>query len=273
MLQVAVAISAPAVFDVDQVPWLQPLQLRHRGNHVRGDLLGPALHVPAENMIASICCGLRLQHHRSPRCVAGVEERPRDAAVGVAVDAVGINGLYEARHDFPVALRMCPGAVVPGHCRQKHLDPTFVEVGHYAAQPIHAAGQVVRQIELVAIVDADVRINIPEQHAVDSAVATLQIVEIAIHGVAACDRIVEVAVFHHQQGMHEIALRPLQFGTAIDRIVVAETQQMLAPPFAKPLNPVISGGVDVDHPLTYRGERPTRGLAWRGQIRTGQRMR
>ncbi len=75
---------------------------------------------------------------------------------------------------------------------------------------------IAQQVELVAVVDADVRVDGPEQDAVDAAVALLQVVEVAVHGVAARDGIVEVAVLHHHLRLDEAALRPLEFGAGID---------------------------------------------------------
>ena len=99
---------------------------------------------------------------------------------------------------------------------------------------------------MIAIVDADVRIDVPEQHAVDAAVTALQVVEVTLHGVAARDRIVEIAILDHRERVHEIALRPLQPRIAIQRVVVTEPHQVLVPPLAQAADPVFGVRVDVD---------------------------
>ena len=58
------------------------------------------------------------------------------------------------------------------------------------------------------VIDADVRIDGPDQDGVDAAVSLLQIVEIAIDGVLAGFGIVEVAVLDHHLRLDEARLRP-----------------------------------------------------------------
>ena len=249
------------------------LSLRTDGIDFLRNLLAPALHVPVQNVIAGLRGRLRLQHDRMPALRAGIEERARHAAVRVAVDAVRADRRDELGHQLPVGLAVRPRAVVPGHRRQEHLDAAPMEIGDRAAQPGEAARQIVREVELVAIVDADVRVDVPEQHAVDAAVAALQIVEVTLHGVAARDRIVEVAVLDHHQRVHEIALRPLQPRVAIQRVVVAEPDQVLVAPLAQAADPVVAVRVDVDHPVADARERPARRRARQRQVRAGERVR
>jgi hypothetical protein len=125
------------------------------------------------------------RHHRAAERVAGVEERARHAVVGIAVDAVGAGCLHQSRDRKPVGFALLAGAVVPGHGRQEHLDPAPVEIGDRATHALDAPGQIVRQVELVARVDADVGVDVPEQHAVQAAETLFKIVEVAVHRVFA----------------------------------------------------------------------------------------
>ena len=113
---------------------------------------------------------------------------------------------------------------------QNTLHAAAVKIVDHLLQAGDAAGHVARQIVLVAIVDADVRIDGPDQHAVDAAVALFQIVEIAVDRVLAGDRIVEVAILDHHLRLHEVALRPLQLGAIVLGVVVADADQLLVPP-------------------------------------------
>ena len=211
--------------------------------------------------------------HRLAQRVAGVEERARHAVVGIAVDAVGADLLHQPRDRVPVRLALRAGAVVPGHGRQEHLHPAPVEILDRAFQSGQPARKIRGHVELVAIVDADVRIDIPEQDAVQPAEALLQIVQVAIHGVATGHRIIEIAVLHHHLRMHEVALRPLQFRAAVVGVVVADAGQVLAAPVAQLGDPVGRGGVDVDLPVADLGERPARRLARRRQVALGGDVR
>ena len=91
-------------------------------------------------------------------------------------------------------------------------------------------GHVVEQVELVAVVDANVRINRPDEHRIDAAVALVEIVQIAVDGVARANRIVEVAVLDHHLRLDKTALRPLQFRAIVFGAVVADAGEALGPP-------------------------------------------
>jgi hypothetical protein len=273
VLQIVVAVAAPAVLDVHDVARLEPLELEHRRNRFLRDLLAPALHVPIQNVIAGLRGGLRLQHDSRPTLRTRIEECARHAAVGIAVDAVRTDRRDQLRHQFPVGLAVRPRAVVPRHRRQKHLHAALVEISDCALEAGDAPWQIVRHVEMVAIIDADVRVDVPQQHAVDAAVTTLQVVEIALHGVAPRDRIEQVTILDHRQRLHEIALRPLQARIAIQRVVVTQPHEMLVSPLAQAADPVFAVRVDVDHPVTDAGEWPTRRRARQRQVRPGQRVR
>ena len=75
-----------------------------------------------------------------------------------------------------------------------------------AAELSDARADVIGYACLVAIIDADIRVDVPNQHTVYSAVASLEIVEITIDRVLARDRIVEITILDHHLGVNEIAL-------------------------------------------------------------------
>ena len=56
----------------------------------------------------------------------------------------------------------------------------MMESFNHLPQGGDAAGQVARQVPLVAVVDAYIRIDGPDQHAVDAAVALVEIVQVTI---------------------------------------------------------------------------------------------
>ena len=272
VLQVVIAVAAPAVLVVDHVARFQPLELRHRRHDFVRRLLAPALHVP-DQVLLGADRGLGLHHHGMAQRIAGIEERARHTVVGVAVDAVRADRLDDLRDGLPVGLAFVAGAVVPRHGGEEHAHAAAVEVVDRAAKALQPARQAARQVELVAVVHPDVGVHAPQQHAVQAAEARFQIIKVAVDGVAARDGIVEVAVLHHHLRMHEVALRPLQFRPAVVGVVVADAGQVFAPPVLQLRNPVVGRGVGIDLPLADIGERPARRLARRGQIALGGDVR
>ena len=96
-----------------------------------------------------------------------------------------------------------------------------VQIVHHFLERGEAAGHVAQEVELVAVVDADVGIDGPEEDGIDAAVAAVEVVEETVDGVPAGGGVVEVAVFHHGLGLDEGALRPLEFGARVE--VAGET--------------------------------------------------
>src|SRR6516164_3140556 len=91
-----------------------------------------------------------------------------------------------------------------------------MKVGDHLAKRGDTAGHVAQEIELVAIIDADVGIYRPEQDTIDAAVAFIEVIEVAIDGVAAGYGIVEIAVLDHGLRLHETALCPGEGGARVD---------------------------------------------------------
>ncbi len=140
----------------------------------------------------------------------------RHAAEGVAVDAIGADLLEQAGNRLRHAERLGPRARFPRHGGKKHAHAVAMEVRDHVFERRESSRHVSQHVELVAVVDADVGIDRPQQHAVDPAVALLEVFEKAVHGVAPGGRIVEIAVLDHRLRLDEAALRPLQLGPFVD---------------------------------------------------------
>src|SRR3954453_13127804 len=83
-----------------------------------------------------------------------------------------------------------------------------------------ATWQIAEQIVFITIVDADVRIDGPEQDRIDPTVSLDKVVKITIDGVFSGDRIVEIAIFNHCLWLNECALRPEQLRSMVLSIIV-----------------------------------------------------
>ena len=105
-----------------------------------------------------------------------------------------------------------------------------MKIGDHLPNSRDPAGHAANHVMLIAVVDSHVRIGRPDQYRIDPSISLLQIIEITVHGIAMCDRIVEVAIFHHHLRLEETGLRPLQSGEVIPRAVVANSNATLVAP-------------------------------------------
>jgi hypothetical protein len=125
----------------------------------------------------------------------------------------------------------------------------MMEVIDHPPQAGDAAGQVPCQVPLIAVVDADIRIYRPDEHAIHAAIALVEIVQVPRDRVLSGCRIVEIAFFRHRLRLDEVALRPQQLGPPVFGIVVAHADQALAPPLAQVVEPGIVCAASGDLPL------------------------
>jgi len=244
------------------VPRLKPFPFRDRRHDTIGYFLSPALHIPDQGFFGRNR-RFRLQHHGAAKRITGIKKRARHTVVGIAIDAVGSDRFHNAGNGMPVAFSVGTGAIVPGFGRQEYTHTTAMKIGNRSAQAVKAPRQIMREIGLIAIIDTDVRIDVPDQHAIDATKARFQIIEVAINGVLACRRIVKETIFDHHLRMHEITLCPSQFRAAVVDVVIADACQVFAPPVFKFLNPVIRAIANMGLPVTDLGERPYRVTAGR----------
>src|SRR5580658_6576182 len=91
--------------------------------------------------------------------------------------------------------------------------------------------------------------NRPDQHAIHTAVALVDIAQVAIDRILSGGRIVEIALLGHHLRLNKIALRPEEFGTPVFDIVVAHADEALAPPLAQVAEPGLVFAASCDLPL------------------------
>ena len=85
-----------------------------------------------------------------------------------------------------------------------------MEVGNHLTHAGDTARHAANHVMLVAVVYAHVGISRPDKYRIYAAVALLQIIEVVVNGVLACDGVIEKAVLHHHLRLHEAGLRPRQ---------------------------------------------------------------
>ena len=92
-----------------------------------------------------------------------------------------------------------------------------------------AARHIVPKVELIPIVHAQIRVHWPEQHAVNAAITSAQILEITAHRIMAGDGIIKVSIMRHHLRLDKTPLRPLQcrFGVGVRHIPARRLEQCL----------------------------------------------
>ena len=162
--------------------------------------------------------------------VRGHSEGARRHVERVTIHAVGSDVRQQPRRRRPVRHSLVARALVPQHHGEKHAHPAPMEVGDHLPQAINASGHVPSHIVLIAIVDTDVGVRLPDQHAVDPSVAALQVIEITVHAVLACAGVVKVPVVNHHLRLNEARLCPLELWPIVLRAVVTDADPPLHAP-------------------------------------------
>ena len=103
--------------------------------------------------------------------------------------------LLEQRHEGALVVeRLAPRARVPGVVRKQHAHARRVQLRRHLLHAVEPAGHRTEEVELVAVVDADVRVGGPEEDRIDAAVAPLEVREEALDSVVAAHFIKEEAI-------------------------------------------------------------------------------
>ena len=117
---------------------------------------------------------------------------------GVEVDAVGADLLEQIDQGYVGRARFGARAGIPSEDGKEYFDVAAMKVGDQFLQAGDSAGEIAQKIELVAIVNADVGINMPQQHDVNRADAFFCFGEEFVDGVFTLFGIVDGAVPHQQ---------------------------------------------------------------------------
>src|SRR5579885_282038 len=105
-----------------------------------------------------------------------------------------------------------------------------MELLDHLAQAGNSAGQVAQEIKLIAIVNAEVGIDMPDQNGVNRADTAFGVGEKAIDGVLALFRIVEAAIPDKQLHLRKDMLRPFEVRALVLGRVEAEESSLTISP-------------------------------------------
>ncbi|MDT8070622.1 MAG: hypothetical protein ROO76_20875 [Terriglobia bacterium] len=95
---------------------------------------------------------------------------------------------------------------------------------------LSATGKIRKQVILAAIVYTDIGIRRPYQDAINAAISSCDIVKVPPDGVLSCLRIVEEPIMDHHLRLHEVRLRPTEFGALILVVVVSNSDESFSSP-------------------------------------------
>src|SRR3954453_8254818 len=92
---------------------------------------------------------------------------------------------------------------------------------------------------LVAIIDSHVGIGLPNEDAINSAIASVEVIEVTIHCVPASNRIVKVSIMHHHLGLDKTGLRPLKGREGEPRWIIPDADSALGAPMHEIRKPLL----------------------------------
>ena len=121
-------------------------------------------------------------------------------------------------------------AGIPGEDRKKDSYIVAVKIVDEFFEGQQTAGQVAQKVELIAIVHANVGINVPEQDSVDRAEAGFRLGKEFFGCVLARFRIIDGTVPHEKLDLRKRALRPSEIGIGVVGEIHFELRAALGAP-------------------------------------------
>src|ERR1700676_3710468 len=169
MLQAVGFVAGEAVGDVDHVARFEPARLADHGsegirNIFPGDPVVPAEGAAAERVITNL--ELRFKSQRVAGSHGSILEIGGCGFEGVEVDAVGADFIEDLR-ELGRGSGGFPGAGIPQEIWEKNFYVVLVKLVDNFFESREAAGKIAEEIELVAFVEAEIGIDVPEKNGID----------------------------------------------------------------------------------------------------------
>src|SRR6266550_5026796 len=238
VLQAVGLVASKAISDIHHVAWLQPLALAHHRHEwiflaFPCNPVVPADVAPGERFVANF--ELRLQRERMPNRVGSQRESNRNALKRIKVDPIRIDIFKELRKSNPSRRSLFSRACVPRNEREENLDSVAVKLLNHLTNRGNAAREIAQQIELIAIINAEVGIDVPNQDGIDRTNATFRVVQKTVHRVFARFGVIKGAIPDEHLDLGENLLGPGEFRPLVFGIIVVETDQLAGTPRFKAL--------------------------------------
>ena len=112
-----------------------------------------------------------------------------------------------------------------------------MELINHTAHAGDATGEIAQHIKLIAVVNSEVGIDMPDQNRVDGSNAALGFGKKTVDSVLALLGIVETAIPNEKLHLRKDALRPLQVGAVVLGAVVAQQRAAIPAPGLQTFEP------------------------------------
>ncbi len=244
-MQLLGVIAVPTARVVQHVPLLEPAGPQHSGNGTVGEPLRPREVVVADAIERHR--GLAFERDTAPRGIDDAAQSGVGDLQGVEEDAVGPELSHDAGDRLVVVDRLASRADVPRVVVDEYADAALVERVHELPE----AGHATVEVELIALVDPDHRIGMPEHHAVEASELMLRLGAEPVRSEAPGVVVVEELVPQPDERDREAVSRPGELGELVGAAVVLDARGRLVAPAAqrpaprRPLAGIIGGGEDL----------------------------
>src|SRR5256884_521801 len=166
VLQAVGLVASKAIGDIHHMPRLEPFTLahhRHKGIFLSfpGHPIVPTNVGPGKRFITNI--KLRLECEGMTRGVRSQSELNGNALKRIKVDPIRIDIFKELRKSNPSRPSLFSRACVPRNEWEENLDSVAVKLLNHLTNRGNAAREIAQQIELIAIINAEVGIDVPHQ--------------------------------------------------------------------------------------------------------------
>ena len=233
VLQTIGFVAREAVRHVDHMARFEPPRLADHGRegirHVfPGDPVVPAKRAPGERFVANL--ELRFEGEAMSSGDGGSAKIGGNAFQRVEVDAVGANFFQKLRERFRGRSGLFVRSGIPGEHREKNSDVATMKIRDKFFQRGQAARKIAQKIELIAIIQPDVGVDVPEQNSINRAEAAFGFREEFFGRVLASFRVVDRAVPHKKLDLGEDALGPCKTRICVVGFVHAQLRPALLAP-------------------------------------------
>ena len=226
-------VARKAISHMDDVTRFEPTGAAdHRYHWIRnifpGNPVIPTEHAPGNRVVADF--KLRFKDERNFRRSRRVAKTGGNGFERVEIDPISAN-LFEQVDDGDAGIGgLVPRAGVPSEDREENFDVMTVKIGDEFLKPRNAAGKIAQEVELIAIVDADVGINVPEKDNVDGADTFFSFTEKFVDGVLVGPGIVERTVPHEKLHLGKGFAYPCEFRPRVFGAIISQTLKTVGTP-------------------------------------------
>src|SRR5579863_2123340 len=177
-------------------------------------------------------------------CAGGIEgltELFGNGLKRIEIYSIGADRFHFLRQRFSKVAGL-PGPHIPRQEGEKDFHSMLVKLIDQLMQAGQSSWKILEQIELIAVIDAKIWINMPDQHGINLAHSLLRLVQKTVDGIDAFFRVIETPVPDQHLHLQENMLSPFQIGACIFCALVAQAGPAFGAPCLEPVPPFVSLG-------------------------------